>query len=558
MTVERPAIGPFVTDADARRYLAAGYWSATETLPDRIADHARRVPDRLAVVDDQDRSLTYAQLHAAATSLAVAMSSKGVGVGDVVGMQLPNRAEAAVVAAAAEQLGAILCPLVPPYRHSELAHIIGKASMAMLFIPGTYRNFDYEAMADVLQRRQPSLQTVVTLAPRPAGRAVPYREMLAAGEGGTFPQPRRDPDAISAILFTSGTESAPKAVLHTHNTLLANVRALNRWLGLTEADGVFMASPVGHGTGYGFGIRLAAYLGSTLSLLSMWEPRRAAEMLQRYGAAYTHGSTPFVQDLVALPDIKSYDLSALRYFVTGGAAIPTGTASRVADALGCQLLRLYGQTEGFMTTLSPAGDELAEIEQTDGAPVEGAEVRCVDDDGAVVPAGTSGECEYRGPHRCVGFLDDPEREQKAITADGWFRSGDLVTIREDGRLTVVGRKKDVINRGGYKYSPQEIEGLLSALPDVVRVAIVRQDDQRLGERACAFVVTSNPAIGLETLTAHLSAKGIATYKWPERLEVVPELPMTASGKVQKFQLEQRLRSGAASAAGPGQDVRSAS
>ena len=107
MTVERPAIGPFVTDADARRYLAAGYWSATETLPDRIADHARRVPDRLAVVDDQDRSLTYAQLHAAATSLAVAMSSKGVGVGDVVGMQLPNRAEAAVVAAAAEQLGAI-------------------------------------------------------------------------------------------------------------------------------------------------------------------------------------------------------------------------------------------------------------------------------------------------------------------------------------------------------------------------------------------------------------------------------------------------------------------
>src|ERR1700733_5367719 len=303
MTAERPAIGPFVTDADAQRYLAAGYWSATETLPDRIADHARRVPDRLAVVDDQDRSLTYSQLHAAATSLAAAMSSKGVRPGDVVGMQLPNRAEAAVVAAAAEQPGAILCPLVPPYRHSELAHIIGKTSMAMLFIPGTYRNFDYEAMADVLQHEQSSLQTVVTLAPRSAGRAVPYREMLAAGEGGTFPQPRRDPDAVCAILFTSGTESAPKAVLHTHNTLLANVRALNRRLGLTEADGVFMASPVGHGTGYGFGIRLAAYLGSTLSLISMWEPRRAAEMLQRYGAAYTHGSTPFVQDLVALPDI---------------------------------------------------------------------------------------------------------------------------------------------------------------------------------------------------------------------------------------------------------------
>ena len=173
-------------------------------------------------------------------------------------------------------------------------------------------------------------------------------------------------------------------------------------------------------------------------------------------------------------------------------------------------------------------------------------------------AGTPGECQYRGPHRCVGFLHDRARESAALTDDGWFRSGDLVTIREDGRVTVVGRKKDVINRGGYKYSPQEIEDVLSTHPDVIRIAIVRQDDPRLGERACAFVVTANPQITLKALTAHLNAKGIATFKWPERLEVVPELPMTASGKVQKFQLEQRLRSGPAVTADSDQDVGSAS
>jgi non-ribosomal peptide synthetase component E (peptide arylation enzyme) len=558
MTAQRPRIGPFVADADARRYRAAGFWSATETLPLLLAAHAQRVPDRLAVVDDQDRSLTYAQLHASATALAAAMSVRGVRGGDVVGVQLPNRVEAAVAAAAAERLGAIVCPLVPPYRHSELAHIIGKTSMAILFIPGTYRGFDYEAMAGTLQRDQPSLKTVVTLAPKSGSRAIPYRDLVAAGEGVACAEPDGDPDAVCAILFTSGTESAPKAVAHTHNTLLANVRALIRRLSLTEADGVFMASPVGHGTGYGFGIRLAAYLGSTLSLLSAWEPRRAAEMLQRYGAAYTHGSTPFVQDLAALPDVTDYDFSALRYFVTGGAAIPPGTASRVAATLGCRLLRLYGQTEGFMTTLSLTTDDLAETEQTDGVPIEGVEVRCVDENGVPVNAGTPGECQYRGPHRCVGFLHDRARESAALTDDGWFRSGDLVTIREDGRVTVVGRKKDVINRGGYKYSPQEIEDVLSTHPDVIRIAIVRQDDPRLGERACAFVVTANPQITLEALTAHLNAKGIATFKWPERLEVVPEFPMTASGKVQKFQLEQRLRSGPAVTADSDQDVGSAS
>jgi non-ribosomal peptide synthetase component E (peptide arylation enzyme) len=310
---------------------------------------------------------------------------------------------------------------------------------------------------------------------------------------------------------------------------------------LTSDDGVFMASPVGHGTGYGFGIRLACYLGSTLSLLSIWNAERAARMLQEYGAAYTHGATPFVTDLLSLPNLDEFDLSRLRYFVTGGTAVPPGTATRVRDRLSCRLLRLYGQTEGFMTTLSPVIGDPADAESSDGLPVPGVEVRAVSGDDQPVPPGSQGECQYRGPHRCVGFLDDPVREAASMTTTGWFRSGDIVSISEDGQLTVAGRKKEVINRGGYKYSPREVEDVLSSHPDIRQVAIVRMADLRLVERSCAFIIPragTRPTV--QVLADYLKARGIASFKWPERVEIVAEFPTTASGKIQKFELERIL------------------
>jgi non-ribosomal peptide synthetase component E (peptide arylation enzyme) len=264
-------------------------------------------------------------------------------------------------------------------------------------------------------------------------------------------------------------------------------------------------------------------------------------MLTEHGAAYTHGATPFVTDLLGLPDLGKFDLSHLRYFVTGGAAVPPGTATRVADRLGCRLLRLYGQTEGFMTTLSPVTDNPADAESSDGLPVAGVEVRAVDENDQPQPAGQTGECQYRGPHRCVGFLNDPVRQAASITDDGWFRSGDLVRIATDGQLTVAGRKKEVINRGGYKYSPREVEDALAAYPGIRGIAIVRMADPRLVERSCAFIIPDGrgePTV--EQVADYLKAQGIASFKWPERVEIVAEFPTTASGKVQKFELERML------------------
>jgi acyl-coenzyme A synthetase/AMP-(fatty) acid ligase len=309
-----------------------------------------------------------------------------------------------------------------------------------------------------------------------------------------------------------------------------------------DQDGIFMASPVGHGTGYGFGVRLAIYLGSTLSLLGTWDPRRAAEMLSEFGAAYTHGATPFAQDLLELPGARTdYNFSRLRYFVSGGATIPAGMWTRVHETLGCQLLRLYGQTEAFMTTINRPNDAIERLEQTDGLPVPGVEVQVRDDSDEVVEPGTPGQALLRGPHRCIGFLQDSERARATFTADGWMRSGDVVTVDGAGYLTVSGRKKEVINRGGYKYSPREVEDLLVTHPSVLRAAVVKMPDARLGEKACAFLVTREGApVSVAEVADFLKARGVAPFKWPERVEVVDALPTTPSGKIQKFVLEARL------------------
>lgn len=520
-------------------YLENGLWSDAETLQGRLASHAASRPTALAAVDDVGGSITYSDLLEQSTRIADALRTRGVGSGDVVGVQLPNRVEAVIAASAIEKLGAIVCPLVPPYREKELDHIVSKTSMKALFVPGVYRRFDHGMLAQGLADRHSHLATVVTLGEQLDGRFITFADLIVAGTwDDTLAEPQLDPDAVAAILFTSGTESAPKGAMHSHNTLLANTRALLHMLELGPDDGVFMASPLGHGTGYGFGIRLAGYLGSTLSLIDRWEPRAAAVILAEHGATYTHGALPFVEDLVGLEGIEDFDLSNLRYFVTGGAAVPPATVELSLERLGCQVLRLYGQTEGFMSTLIRPDDPLEKLVNTDGRPVPGVEVRVIDDDDHDVPVGTSGHCVYRGPHLCLGFFEDPERTRASLTSDGWFRSGDLVALDADGYLTVTGRSKEVINRGGYKYSPREVEEALLSHIAVEHVAIVPIEDARLVERACAFVILGkgHPRLDVESVGAHLDSLGIASFKWPERVEIVEEFPMTASGKIQKFRL----------------------
>jgi acyl-CoA synthetase (AMP-forming)/AMP-acid ligase II len=535
----QPALA--IDERERELYRAEGHWTASETLASLLARNVRDFPDDDAVVDASGARLTYGELGSRAAALAAALRDRGVGRGDAVGIQMPNFVEASIVHCAVDILGGVAVPLVPMFRDLELLQAIEATRMRALFLPGTYRRYDHDAMGERLRAKHLAL-AVVSLSERPPEGIEPLAELLRTpipDEPDWIEGPRA-PDDPAAVLFTSGTEAAPKAAVHTNNTLLVNNRSLRSLLGLDRDSAIFMASPVGHGTGLGFGVRFAVFLGSKLVLQDIWEAEAAAKAMAREGCVYTHASTTFAQDLLSLPRDQLAS-SSLRYFVSGGASVPPGFARALRDATGCTLLRLYGQTEGFMTTINRPEDPLERLDGFDGSAAPGVELEVRDDDGEALEPGSIGELTCRGPHRCLGFLNDPQRTAATFDSEGWMRMGDLGKLDESGYLNVVGRRKEVISRGGYKFSPREVEEQMLEHPAVRGAALVKMADPRLGERGCAFVILGEgEGLSLEDLVGFLKERGLATFKLPERLEIVDEFPSTPSGKVQKFELERIL------------------
>jgi non-ribosomal peptide synthetase component E (peptide arylation enzyme) len=255
----------------------------------------------------------------------------------------------------------------------------------------------------------------------------------------------------------------------------------------------------------------------------------------------TLASTTFLQDLVAEAERRGdHRLGSMTRFGCGGSPVPPELVRRAA-ACGIGVLRLYGSTEVLVATWNRPGGAAEKLIATDGPALTDVEVEVRDEDGAVCAPGVAGELHIRGPNTCVGFYRDPDRTAATFVPGGWVRSGDLVTMDDDGFVTVVGRKKEIIIRGGLNITPREIEDLLLDFPEVERAAVVGLPHERLGERVCACVVLA-PGTGLDfdTMVARLRGIGLATYKLPEQLEVLESLPVTASGKVQKFEIVDRL------------------
>ena len=492
----------------AAAYVAAEWWDDV-TLCDRVlaAD-----PAGLAVVDAAGRH-TYGELVADAARLAATLAASGVGAGDGVSIQLPNRYEAVVAAVATLSLAAVVNPLLPNYRHKELAHVFRTAGPKAIFTPATHLGFDHVALVQgVVAETGVSPHHVVVDGP-------------FALDGPAGPLGTGVASAVSEVIFTSGTEATPKAIMHTERTAGFSVRIAYADLGMGPDDVVWMPSPVGHSTGFNYGVRFALHHGLPLVLQDRWDPAEAARLVAAEGCTYTLAATTFLQDLVRL----GRPLPSLRYFGCGGAPVPPDLV-RAAAGLGIGVLRLYGSTEVLVGTWNRPDSPEEKKTGTDGRAMSHVELDLDD-----------GELLVRGPNTCVGFFADPERTAATFSPDGWVRSGDLVDIDADGYLTVVGRKKEIIIRGGLNIAPREIEELLVAFPEVERAAVVGVPDERLGERMCACVVLCEGAsLDLETVVTRLEATGLAKYKLPQRLEVLDALPTTASGKVQKHEIVKGL------------------
>ncbi|MFI2752972.1 3-phosphoshikimate 1-carboxyvinyltransferase [Cellulomonas sp. P22] len=537
-------------------------------------------PNETAVVDarpGRTDHLTWAELDAASDRVAAALVDLGVGRGDRVAFQLPNGQEFVTLTVAALRIGAVVAPIMPIFREREVTFALQRSRAKVLVVPAAFRGRSPALEVEGILRAATatgagpgsgtggadpgdglSLEHVIVIddgEPHPLPTATPggvgrsphwhrWRDLLdtAAVDRAVLDTRAPLPFDAAQLLFTSGTTGEPKGVVHRHATLSRAAAMEVSHLGLTSDDAVFVPSPLAHQTGFLYGMWLSFVLGSPQILQAVWEPGRALDVLRGWKGTFVQAATPFLTDLVRAVEAGHPAPPSLRIFVNTGAAVPRHLAERATRVLGAAVCGAFGTTETCLGTLATPQDDPAQRWGTDGRLLDGVLARIVDDHDRLLPAGTEGNFEVRSPTMFDGYLDRPDLTKEAVTEDGWYRTGDLATLDDAGFLRITGRVRDVINRGGEKIPVAEIEQLLFRHPAVDDVAIAAMPDARLGERACAFVVpAAGAAPSLDDLTAYLDAHQVSKHYWPERLELVEELPRNAVGKIQKFVLRDLAR-----------------
>jgi cyclohexanecarboxylate-CoA ligase len=512
-------------------------------IEDHVARQARRAPDGIAAVAvdaaGRETTLTWAELWERSGRAAATLLSFGVRAGDAVAYQLPNRLEFLTLTLGALRIGAICEPLMPIFRERELRFMLSESAAPVLIVPGRFRGHDHGQMVRELIVELEAIRHLVVLSDDEEGpgseASDPDEQAVAAC--------RPEPSAIAQLLFTSGSTGEPKGVLHRHEVLDRAADAHIAHFGLRADDVIYIPSPLAHQTGWLYGMWIAWRLGATQVIQESWDGEVAFDAIGRHGVTFTQAATPFLADLTRVAAQRQRQPKPLRMFVATGAAIPRELAGRARDLLGAEVGGGFGTTESCMGAGFVPGLEDERAWTSDGVGLSNVSLRVVDDDGRELPPGTEGNFEIGTDTLFAGYLNRPADTAAAITEDGWYRPGDLATIDVDGYLRITGRVKDVINRGGEKVPVAEIEQLLYEHPAVAEVAIVAMADERLGERACAFVVPTDPGSGLgfEAMQAYLDERRVAKPYWPERLELVSELPRTPSGKIQKFVLREQAR-----------------
>ena len=351
---------------------------------------------------------------------------------------------------------------------------------------------------------------------------------------------RLSPDAVIELLYTSGTTGEPKGVMHTSNTMLANLVPFAERLRLTSSDVIHMPSPMAHQLGFMYGLVLPAMLGATAVLQDIFEAGEMARQIRQEGATFTMAATPFLSDLTDYIEKAGAGTPTLRVFVSAGAPIPRALVTKARNVLGAAIISGWGMSENGAVTTTRPEDREEKVTSTDGVALLGMEVRVIDASHAVAPRGDEGALQVRGCSNFVGYLKRPGLAD--ISPDGWFDTGDIARMDDDGYIRIAGRLKDIVIRGGENIPVFEVEGLLFKHPAVAAVAIVGYPDARLGERACAFVTLKPGAsFSFDEMTAFLKAQRLTPQYIPERMEILGELPRTPSGKIQKFRLRDTFK-----------------
>lgn len=531
-------------DAVTAKFRGDGYWR-DESLAQWV-DHWASVQPDVEVFSDGDVAFTWSELRNKGYRLAAALRERGIKPGDRIQVQLPNWSEFAVIYVALARIGAVLVPTMPIYRHDEVAYVINNSGARMSFVGHTFKGFDYAAMLEEIRPQCAGLEEVVVLRAEAGLVATLFEDLVGEGDTPSDEELGAIPsgDDTHAIIYTSGTESRPKGCQHTFNTMTYSLYNLCRdILHFGPGEVMFQPSPVTHATGLMTGITGPIVLGASAHIMPAWEPVEGMRRIEKYGCTASTTATPFVRMALDALAANEFDVSSLKVWVCAGAPIPEVLMREwQAKMPTAALLPLYGCSEGFIVTACTPDGDPAKAVTSDGRAPEGVSLEIRDDDGVALPQGQEGEIWHGGPGLMLSYWRAPERTAQDIDSRGFKRSGDLGRMDADGYVRVTGRIKDVIIRGGTNISAREIEEHLLTYPGIVGAAVVGYPDDRLGERACAFVVPAEGASPtLEAVADYLrNERKIAVQKLPERLEVVDSLPTTATGKVQKFVLREEI------------------
>jgi cyclohexanecarboxylate-CoA ligase len=540
---------PVLLQSRRSRAVSDGLWrdlTINDYLDRAVADR----PDKLAVAALSTETgvverISYGKMAVLADRIAVGLFRLGIGPSDVVSVQLPNVWEFTLTYLACARIGAVINPLTPILRERELVFMMRRSQSKLLVIPTTYRGFDYVRMVEGIRPDLPDLSRVVCVGGHDEESSfdalLTGRDWEADADAkDILARSRPGPDEIMEVIYTSGTTGEPKGVMHSANTTLANVVAYARRAGLDADDVVWMASPVTHQTGFLYGVMMPIVLQASSALQDAWDAKQAVRFIRQQEATFTMAATPFLADLAKVVQETGVSIPSLRTFACGGASIPTPMVEHASKVLKTNVVTGWGLTENGAVCLTDPDDGQGRALRTAGYPLAGVEVRVMGQDGVPKARNTPGKLQVRAASNFGGYLHRPDLND--TDAEGWFNTGDLGEIDDDGYVVITGRAKDIIIRGGENIPVVEIETLLYQHPAVSQVAIVAYPDERLGERGCAVIALNRGhTISLPEVVEFLKSKRVAVQYIPERLLIVDEMPVTASGKIQKFQLRDAVR-----------------
>ena len=529
-------------------WVRSGDWTGTTTL-DLLEAHTAARPDQISIVDSR-RRLTWREASEAVDRFARALAAMELDRDTPVVLQVPNSVEESLLRLALKRLGLLAAYVPAVWRGAELEAVVDLLEPGAMVVPSRFRDHDMAAMAREIGRRRPEMHVVVVDPPDDAADCIPVSLDREAGGGSAVPEEGRryGPHEVTKLVVTSGSTGIPKLVERPEQQEILWARGVTARMGVTGDDVIGGFVPMSGGPGYhAWGGWLLT--GAKFVLTDGFAPEALLPAIERERVSAIHTAPAILARLADSPLLEDYDTSSLRVIRTGSANLPPAVIEKVEDRLGCPVVKAGGAMEAC--SFGQVGiDDPEEIRRgaSIGRVMDGGEIRVVDGEGRALPAGEAGELWIRGPATSSGYFRNPQATMEAwgtLGPEGWFRTGDVATVDADGFVTLIGRIKEMINRGGMNVFPLELESILAEHPKIREAAVVGIPDDALGEVPCLCVIpTAGDPVTLEEVTAFLSERDLARYKFPARLELFSDFPRGQTMRVNRRRLAERVFSGA--------------